>query len=498
MKNRKKIIEKYVDSHFQFFSSCQKRIALHRTLFLQLFLLSFFIEAGLTACTDKEVTLQVATYSPADPSLPVTATTFKPASGGMGTRLFISGSNFGTDKTLINVTVGGQKANIISSNGSEIYCLVPRLAEEGTVAVEIKNPDGTVIGTAECEDKFDYEANSVVVTLCGVVSERGEHSINDGPLAEAGWNYPTKILLDTLHGRRDLYVIEEQNSIRKIDLDAGMVSTVISKDEGFWQDPREISWSADGDTLFVADNQSNEESPGVHFAVRKNSFKPAEPYIIKNEVRTVAVNPVDGNVFYSFGHTSECFRVAWSEEEDRRVGVSVCKAPWEGWSEIGGLYFHPEGKYVYFIVNSKNQIWKADYDFETGDIGDLRLFAGKADGERGYAEGVGTKAEFAYPAQGCFVKNPEYVKAGKNDVYDFYFTDCDNHCIRKMTPEAAVTTFAGRGSWSTDESVDGYIDGDLRQTARFKNPLGIAYEESTSTFYIADKNNYRIRMIMLE
>ena len=90
------------------------------------------------------------------------------------------------------------------------------------------------------------------------------------------------------------------------------------------------------------------------------------------------------------------------------------------------------------------------------------------------------------------------MKAGKNDVYDFYFTDCDNHCIRKMTPEAAVTTFAGRGSWSTDERVDGYIDGDLRQMARFKNPLGIAYEESTSTFYIADKNNYRIRMIMLE
>lgn len=32
------------------------------------------------------------------------------------------------------------------------------------------------------------------------------------------------------------------------------------------------------------------------------------------------------------------------------------------------------------------------------------------------------------------------------DCYDFYFTDSKNHCIRVLTPEGVVSTFAGRGS----------------------------------------------------
>ena len=65
--------------------------------------------------------------------------------------------------------------------------------------------------------------------------------------------------------------------------------------------------------------------------------------------------------------------------------------------------------------------------------------------------------------QGCFVLNEEYVAEQRADIYDFYLTDAANHCIRKITPDGIVTTFAGRG-----------------------------------TFYVGDNGNHRVRTIALQ
>ena len=41
-------------------------------------------------------------------------------------------------------------------------------------------------------------------------------------------------------------------------------------------------------------------------------------------------------------------------------------------------------------------------------------------------------------------------------------------------------------------------DGELKTEARFDNPCGIAYDEETQTFYIADRENHSIRTISIE
>ncbi|MDD3910458.1 MAG: DNA-binding protein, partial [Proteiniphilum sp.] len=58
--------------------------------------------------------------------------------------------------------------------------------------------------------------------------------------------------------------------------------------------------------------------------------------------------------------------------------------------------------------------------------------------------------------------------------------------------------FAGRGSKGLDINTWGYVDGELRKEARFRDPWGIEYDEKTKTFYIADMNNHRIRMISMD
>ena len=129
---------------------------------------------------------------------------------------------------------------------------------------------------------------------------------------------------------------------------------------------------------------------------------------------------------------------------------------------------------------------------------DVGVRAAGGVGQSAWVDGVGANARLNSPYQGVFVKNPEYVKANKSDVYDFYFTDSGNHCVRVLTPEGVVTTYAGRGSANLNNEAKGYVDGTLRGEARFNNPRGLAYDEQNNVFYVGDMDNHIIRKIAME
>ena len=85
-----------------------------------------------------------------------------------------------------------------------------------------------------------------------------------------------------------------------------------------------------------------------------------------------------------------------------------------------------------------------------------------------------------------------------DDWYDFYFADKENHCIRILTPDGVVSTFAGRGSASASSYKWGKQNGEVRERARFNQPVALAYDEVTKTFYVGDSGNYKIRKIAKE
>ena len=92
----------------------------------------------------------------------------------------------------------------------------------------------------------------------------------------------------------------------------------------------------------------------------------------------------------------------------------------------------------------------------------------------GYMDGTGTAAQF-YNPYGVAVDSSGNV----------YVADTFNHRIRKISPTGVVTTLAG--------STQGYMDGALAD-AKFYNPYGVAVD-SSGNFYVADFNNHRIRKI---
>lgn len=69
-----------------------------------------------------------------------------------------------------------------------------------------------------------------------------------------------------------------------------------------------------------------------------------------------------------------------------------------------------------------------------------------------------------------------------------------------MTPEGIVSTFAGRGSRTSaaDNNIWGTDNGDLREVARFRDPTGLAYDESKKMFYVLDTVGRSIRTIGME
>ncbi|MGN6647108.1 MAG: choice-of-anchor D domain-containing protein [Cytophaga sp.] len=108
---------------------------------------------------------------------------------------------------------------------------------------------------------------------------------------------------------------------------------------------------------------------------------------------------------------------------------------------------------------------------------EVSTFAGA--GSQGSANGVGTKATFYSPYGIC-------IDASGN----LYVSQIegDNNLIRKITPQAVVTTLAGTG-------LAGSANGP-GATASFNYPAGIAVDKDYN-IYIADQYNYKIRKITL-
>lgn len=106
--------------------------------------------------------------------------------------------------------------------------------------------------------------------------------------------------------------------------------------------------------------------------------------------------------------------------------------------------------------------------------GVVTTFAGS--GSYANTDGAGTSASFQI-IYGMTIDNSGNIYVSQND----------NHVIRKITPSAVVTTFAGTaGSTGSDNGTG--------TAAKFNVPSGLACDTS-GNIYVADRNNHTIRKI---
>lgn len=424
-----------------------------------------------------------------DPGKAVVISDFTPKKGGISTRLIIYGDNFGSDPSKIKVTVGGVETKVVGTNGTSIYCIVPNKAYEGSVEVTIVGSEGETLAQVVATDKFIYEKKMLVTTLLGVTNEKGEYEIKDGPFDNCGGIAKCSWLSFDPKNPDFLYFVADGNSCRLIDLKNKYLSTIFGNGYSGLDRMRSITWTRTADTMIIATDRGGDNDQSNSTLTRVNGFTDVNVLTKSKQCNGSAIHPVNGELYFNSYAMGQVYRYDF-EKKTQDYLFSIQDRDWEF-----NIQIHPTGDYAYIVVVNRHYILRTDYDWSRKTFTTPYIVCGEP-GQRQWQDGVGKKARLSTPYQGAFVKNPAYE--GKKDSYDFYFCDRDNQCIRTLSPEGKVTTFAGRGSTGVNPDAHGYIDGDLRKEARFHAPEGLVYDEINNCFYVGDNNNHRIRKIAYE
>jgi hypothetical protein len=471
--------------------------------------IAMLIVAGCaaTSCKEEGGYDGIPSGVPSDPSKPITFAGFSPKEGVVRTLIFIEGSNFGTDVSKIEVFIGGISAPVIGSSGTKICVMTPRRSGRGDVVVKIMDETGKVLKEHQFEDLFTLQATLMVNTLTGKVDpQTNSSSIINGSFEEAEFQHPWWLEFDIdEEGNKILYCIDEENlaALRKINLTTREVSTVFMKGQaGVYQVKSMLFDTPTRDTLFLVDDNGRgawndrHQMPNMFYALRNESFRKVYPYLYA-QCSYSAVSMGDGTIFYNTWTSSEVYkaRVVFDETAQMWDGKSMFSVKSNSNDHVF-MSRHPDDLYVY--MTGFNGVYRCAYDKVKQELVSSVLHVGDINGGSGYSDAPGTSARFNRPRQGVFVKNKDYVAQGREDVYDFYLCDHSNNAIRKVTPDGEVSTYAGRGSVGIDGQVWGWIDGEARETARFREPCGICYDEEEEIFYVADRENKRIRTISVE
>ena len=450
------------------------------------------------SCVDEESKLKEAT--PFDPTKAVVISDFIPEEGGVGQRLVIFGDNFGNNPEAIQVFIGGREAKVIGVQGESLYCIVPIRAFSGEIEIRIGDKVGTI------EKPFEYLRNTIVSTVIGYKTDRDDQGWKDGVFNKneeesnmaSGFRNDGFFKFDPTNPKHLWATYDNHNGLYLINFE----DSTVTRTRADLDRPRSIDFSLDQKYMILSEDRGNENDPSNYILSREDGFRERTPITRYKQCNGSAVHPVNGELYFNSYDQGQLYRFDLMEYiaareaalnpiypgvKDYEYLFSIHDPQWEY-----RIIMHPSGDYAYIVVINQHYIMRVDYNWEEERFGRPTLVCGQPR-QAGWVDGVGATARLDRPYQGVFVKNPKYVAGGKEDEYDFYFTDCMNHCVRKLTPAGVVTTFAGRGSASLNPDPWGYVDGDARQEARFNQPSGIAYDEIEGAFYISDKENRRIR-----
>jgi hypothetical protein len=437
----------------------------------------------LYAGCEDDPTDSGAAKQPYDPNSPVTVDRFTPDSGGAATQMMIYGSNFGTDVTNISLTVGDKSAAVMSSSGSALYALIPSQirTDTGLCKVTLRVGDKEI----NCGE-FYYMPKWMVSTIIGdFVDEKRGGAVVDGTFEEARFDEPYWLAFDK---QKNLYLIEENNGLRYIDFKTRKVSTKFRTGGGFDR-PRTIAFTQGYDTMIIANDAGNWDNMGHAMLTSTDNFTQWTPVLKSRQCNGGAFHPVHYDYYFNTYEDSRVYKVTnrssipWSDDVGSAAAPpKVCTTMFtfgeKAWEF--NIQFAPSGNFAYLVSINQHYIGKATYDWNKRElVNATQQFVGGRS-QSGYLDGSGTNARFERPHQGAF-----------DEKDNFYLCDALNQCIRKITPDGVVTTWAGR----PDEY--GIVDGDLR-TAQFDQPWGIVYDKDSSVFYVADQKNRRIRKITFE
>ena len=431
----------------------------------QISIICFIAVMGFLFSSCEEKTEKYGTEY--DSSKPVQITDIEPVAGGLATKVFISGSNFGTDKSKIKVYFGETPATVINSSGEMIYVFSPRQEDgERHISVVVNN-DSTVFDSKV----FKYTVNFVVRTVSG---KKGTGEFKAGKLSEAEFHNPSTLVADPngnvflSHWRvpYSFIRINEEEDIAEFLLPGSNTDSKYALGAPTVDANGVVSAISDAGAIYFSFD------PIEGWAARERSIFPDGTYT-RSTAHSLAAHPITGDLYTRYYTSGQLIKINATTREATLESETVASAD-------SYLVFDPENPNLLYIAYD-NLSCIGLYNLETKEH---TIFAG-SNGSSGWMDGTLREARFNGPSQMIVAPNG-----------NLYVADRRNHCIREIIlPDengegGVVRTIIGKGG------VSGYQDGNP-DDALFNEPRGVAVLPD-GTMYIADWSNNVVRKLTQE
>jgi hypothetical protein len=428
----------------------------------------------LVSCQDEN---KSAIY---DPSQPVAVTSFTPDSGRISEMVLLDGANFGTDTSNIRVYFNSKKAATVSSTGTRILALVPRLpGDTCVVTVEVGGNKATY------PERFRYKIAATATTFAGQPG-------NTGPVVDG--LIPKDARFDITY----LGIDKNDNIYASSGSDNGMLMKFNEKE----QTSMRIATAAHGmETRFQinAHPETGVMMMGAEGATLRNNFlfcDPEEGWVPKNRyIKEWILNdyelPVDDGserVENPVNHYHCLYCLADGHYYTRYTGGHIVKINPTTWvAEIVamttpgiayGMVFHPKRTSELWIGYA-NPSYHGIFTLDVTDP--TNTFTQHTDDLiGGFRDGKLSQALFK-----------EIRQINFDNEGNLFVGDSDNNCIRKIDTETMIVeTIIGI------PGVAGYVNG-KKEDAQFQKPHGIVVD-SDGVIFVGDHQNDCIRRIAIE
>ncbi len=444
------------------------------------FLCMIFL-ALLMACESSSEGESNPYDKPHDPNKAVVVEDIGPKRGGLGTKIIVSGSNFGNDKEKIKLYFNDKEALILRVQDNAIYALVPKQpGEYSTIKVVVDGKESTLADT-----RFQYYIKAVVTTVAGRWNVSSNPPI-DGPALDATFYRPAKIAVDDIG---NVIVADDQSGarIRLISTTENKMTTVLNMS---------VPWS----TTF------NEQFTYNYVMERNAAQRPILFYSLSK-----ASNYIESEIFYDqkdeqgnwiFGSYTACalgaddtYVYMMSEKGERfiRVHQITRKVELIGMNIPTGQYshmtFNAVDRKMYLSLEASGRIMRFDPKY----VPEGRTTPWITWDDMEWIIGTGLVSSTSKEGSGREAQLGTLCGLGSDHEGNVYICDQKFHCVWKVDPLLNCTIFAGPPA---GPAVSGYRDGKPEE-ALFNRPYDI-----TATFdgliYVADTFNRVVRCISIQ